>query len=284
MAQVSMAYFSQTGTTKIIADEICHGVLASGGRAFAAPMASALDGGFSDHEILGFGFPVYMFRPPFHVADFIQGLPDLSGKAFFLFVLYGTHPGSTAKVVRKMLLKKGARDLGVFYSTGEDLFAGYLKEKILFSHDCPKKGEKERARAFGASLLEKWAAKDFKPPADSNRASLPDLIERAGTHRFFARHLYRRMIAPDPDLCNGCGLCESLCPTGNITMEGGIPKLGTSCLLCLTCELRCPKGAFSSPFTSWVFAPAMKFNVWQGKRKNVPYKEVLWEKGRVKRL
>lgn len=53
-----------------------------------------------------------------------------------------------------------------------------------------------------------------------------------------------------------CGLCIKLCPTGNITEDGDEhPAWGRNCLLCLTCELKCPKDAITSPvscpFTSF---------------------------------
>lgn len=46
--------------------------------------------------------------------------------------------------------------------------------------------------------------------------------------------------------CNGCGVCWSGCPTGNITREGDRPRFGKSCAMCLKCVYRCPQKAITS--------------------------------------
>lgn len=43
--------------------------------------------------------------------------------------------------------------------------------------------------------------------------------------------------------CNSCGLCERVCPNGNITLEDGAPKFGENCTLCLGCMNVCPADA-----------------------------------------
>ena len=43
--------------------------------------------------------------------------------------------------------------------------------------------------------------------------------------------------------CNGCGLCEKLCPLNNITMVDGKPKWGGNCTQCMACICGCPKEA-----------------------------------------
>ncbi len=45
--------------------------------------------------------------------------------------------------------------------------------------------------------------------------------------------------------CNGCGLCEKLCPTNNIKLVGGKPVWGSNCYQCVSCLQYCPKHAIS---------------------------------------
>jgi len=285
MPSAALCYFSQTGTTRTIAEKIAEGLEQSGFSPSLYPMGETEPKALLSHDIIGIGLPVYMFRPPFHVLDFVKELPELSGKAFFVFVLYGSHPGSTATIIRNLLAKKGGRDLGLHYSHGDDLYAGYMKQGTLLSPDRPTPAEKESAAAFGRELPSRFNTPDYTPEKDTHTASLIDLIQRASCHRVLARHLYSRLFSVDKERCNGCGICATLCPTGNITLdENGRPTIGRECLLCLSCELRCPREALSSPFTSTLMAPVMAFNLWQARRSGVDHAPVHWAKGRVRRL
>lgn len=48
----------------------------------------------------------------------------------------------------------------------------------------------------------------------------------------------------DRDLCNGCELCVTACPTGTISLkEGTAAATGGDCISCGHCESVCPQGA-----------------------------------------
>jgi len=51
-------------------------------------------------------------------------------------------------------------------------------------------------------------------------------------------------IKIDRDLCSGCGLCVTVCPTGTISlMEGKAAASGRESISCGHCEAICPLGA-----------------------------------------
>jgi ferredoxin len=60
----------------------------------------------------------------------------------------------------------------------------------------------------------------------------------------------------DLDRCNGCGLCEQLCPTEAVEVINGRAAITRpdACTFCEVCESYCPTGAIGRPFTI-VFAP-----------------------------
>lgn len=43
--------------------------------------------------------------------------------------------------------------------------------------------------------------------------------------------------------CVSCGLCEKVCPVGNVRLNQGMPVWGTACTHCMACICRCPKEA-----------------------------------------
>ncbi|MEK6201835.1 MAG: 4Fe-4S binding protein, partial [Desulfobulbaceae bacterium] len=51
------------------------------------------------------------------------------------------------------------------------------------------------------------------------------------------------MLIIDKELCIGCGICESSCPFGAITVVDGCAVVGDGCTLCGTCVEACEPGA-----------------------------------------
>lgn len=48
----------------------------------------------------------------------------------------------------------------------------------------------------------------------------------------------------DKNVCIGCGACVGVCPTGAITMVGGVAQINYDvCIGCKMCENLCPVGA-----------------------------------------
>ena len=78
------------------------------------------------------------------------------------------------------------------------------------------------------------------------RRTKPFLIDRIFSfvgkiENFGARYFGKRIKIKEG--CNGCGWCSMNCPAGNIIIEGGSPKFGGECHLCLKCIYGCPKKA-----------------------------------------
>ena len=54
-----------------------------------------------------------------------------------------------------------------------------------------------------------------------------------------------KKIIIDASLCDGCGICMSVCPMGCLEMNEDKVVLGRDedCLICQTCEAECRRGA-----------------------------------------
>ena len=285
MTKSLIVYFSQGGTTTKVAESIAAGL---GGAThqvnlcnLKAEQPPTLDG----YDLLGIGLPVYIFRPPFKVMDYLNGLPELAGLPVFVFVLYGTYRGDAGSTVRRALAGKGGREAGFFCARGADYFLGYLKRGYLFSPDCPTAEELNAAEAFGREVAVRLAGQEYVKPNEDGPPSGIYRLERFLTNRWFVRHVYSRLFRVKAAKCTACGLCMKLCPTRNITEDReGRPQWGRDCLLCLYCEMKCPTEAIVSPVSWPIFYPFMAYNVRRASQdSSLDHARVTWSKGRVSR-
>ena len=133
MKKILIAYFSQGGTTLSIAEQILKGMNDKQCHVDLYDMTEAQPPDINDYDIIGIGSPVYIYRPPFIVTQFIKSLPKLKGLPFFIFLLYGMKPGTTGTQLRKALFLKGGKQIGYSKFKGADYFLGYLQRGVLFS-------------------------------------------------------------------------------------------------------------------------------------------------------
>jgi Pyruvate/2-oxoacid:ferredoxin oxidoreductase delta subunit/flavodoxin len=219
------------------------------------------------YDLLGVGSPVYYFRPAFNVLDYVRGLSDLGGRPAFSFLLHGTYPGDASNFVRRALARRGAREVGYFHCYGVDYFLGYLKQGYLFSPGHPAAEELAQAEAFGRQVAARVAGEAYHPPGADRSAGPVYRLERWVVSRWLVRNLYTRLFTVKRATCNACGLCMKLCPTRNIAADQeGRPVWGRECLACLTCELKCPREAITSPLSWPLMKPFMVYNVHRASR------------------
>jgi flavodoxin/NAD-dependent dihydropyrimidine dehydrogenase PreA subunit len=284
MRKVLVAWFSQRGTTSAVAERISAGLMAAGCEVARLEIGKGVTPDLAQFDAIGIGSPAYVYRPPFAVTDFVRTLPDLAGKPTFAFVLHGTWQGAAGNRIRRMLAAKNGRDIGYFHCFGADYFVGYLKRGYLFSPDSPTAEELEAAHRFGLSLPGRASqhapeVEPFDPPTGFWYA-----FERMLGSHLLARLVLGVTIHADGS-CDSCGVCVAACPTHNIELrEGKRPKWGRNCLLCVSCELKCPRDAVHSPYDWAVFKPLMSYNVRQALRGPFEVAKVSHSAGASKRI
>jgi len=262
MSKSLIVYFSQGGTTARVAESIAVGLRAVEWQADLFNLKDGQPPEAGGYDLFGIGSPVYYFRPPFNVMDYVKSLPDLSGRASFVFVMHGTYRGDTGTTLRRTLAHKGAREVGYLHCQGADYFLGYLKQGYFFSPSSPTAEELAQAETFGCEVAARLAGPPYTGPEEDRPPAAIYCLERFLVNRWLVRQMYSRLFTVDAKKCNACGLCMKLCPTGNITKDKKEhPIWGRNCLLCLTCELKCPKGAITSPVSWPLFTPFMIYNL-----------------------
>jgi len=286
MAKCLIMYFSQGGTTAQVAESIAAGLRREKYEVDLYDIKEDQQPDLSGYDLLGIGSPAYFFRPPFVVTDYLNNLPDLSGMPAFTFVLHGTYRFDTARSIRRVLARKGARDAGHFHCRGADFWLGYLKEGYLFSPDHPTPEELSQAEDFGSQVAGHVAGKPYSLTEEERPPTLVYRLERFFMNRWFVEQMYSRMFKVDKNKCTACGLCVKMCPRANISEDrDGYPVWGRNCLLCLTCEMKCPKDAISTPIGWPLIRSLMIYNVRHASRDpSLDYVRVNHSKGQTQRI
>lgn len=286
MAKSLIVYFSQGGTTTKVAESIATGLRREGYEVDLHNIKEEQQPDISGYNLLGIGSPVYFYRPPFIVTDYLNSLPDLGGLPTFTFVSHGTCRFDTGKSIRRVLARKGAREVGYFHCHGADFFLGYLKEGYLFSPDHPTPTELSLAEDFGSQVAGRVAGKPYSLTEEDRPPTLIYRLERFLLNRWFVEQVWSRLIRVDKKSCNACDLCMKICPCANICLDkDGYPVWGRNCLLCQTCELKCPEDAITTPISWPLFRPFMIYNVRRASRDpSLDYVRVTHSKGHTRRI
>lgn len=267
MSTCLIVYFSQGGRTRQIAEAVSKGLRAQGHTVALHDLKEGPPPDHARYDVLGIGCPAHYYRPAIIVSDYLETLPELSGKPVFTFVLHAAYLGDAGNAIRRALEEKGGKELGYARFRGAGHFLGYLKRGYQFSPTDPAPEAIAQAERFGGELsarLVGWAhvlAAHDPPPAAVYR------LERFLTGRFLIRHLYSRLFRVDEEKCSRCTRCMKACPTRNISEDpAGRRVWGRECILCFACEMNCPKGAISAPVTWSMFWPFMAYNTWSAAR------------------
>lgn len=290
MPRAAIIYFSLNGTTTRVANAIAAGLRSVG---YVVDLSNLRDGpppAISDCDLLGIGSPVYYYRLPFNVLDYLQTLPRLEGMPAFSFLVHGSHAFDAVNSLHHILVQRGTRNAGHFHCPGEAYFLGHLREGYLFSPNHPTPDELVGATAFGVDVARRAVEGELVEAKEQPKPPLVYRIERGMTSRWLVEQVYSRLFKVDPDRCNACGLCMDVCPTKNIERnKRGHPLWGRNCLYCLSCEMNCPQDAISSaisrPILRMLARPFLRYNVRHWAREaELDHIHVTHKHGRTERL
>ena len=173
----------------------------------------------------GYGLPVIVRR---FVKNAVFKTPYIAS-----FVTYGSSPGGTLGELRRLLRKKGA---GKLFFGNIPAVENYLAmfgppnlEKLKNRVSMQQKATEEAALC----VIERRENRvnTFRP-----FSAFVSLLFSLGIKIFYKRY---RLGAG----CNGCGICEKLCPVSAIVMKEGRPAFTGKCEHCQACVDICPARA-----------------------------------------
>ncbi len=285
-----IVYFSQGGANARVADAIATGLRGAGYHVDLWNLRNGRPPDPRDYQLFGVGSPVYYYHVPVNIAYYVERLPRLDRIDGFVFVVHGTRRIDTANWLRRKLARKGVREVGYFHCRGEAHVLPLLKEGYLFSPNHPSESELLEAKRFAESVAERVAGKPYaRPPYEPKPPSIYRL-EKSLASRWLIEHFYSRLFRVDASTCTSCGLCMEVCPTSNITKDArGRPQWDRRCLMCLSCEMKCPEEAIASalsrPFPGALLRPFFRYNAHRWVREgDLDYVRVLQRRGETRRV
>jgi flavodoxin/ferredoxin len=250
--------FSQTGNTRKIAECIREGIEGTGVPCDIQSLQETNAASLGNYDLIGIGSPVFYYKEPFHVRDFIRDLPSLEGRHWFVFCTHGNVIGDFFPSMRRLLTAKGALIIGYHNSYSDIAVPFYPRPSYTSGH--PDAFDLEEARAFGrevAARSPQIADKDSSLLPHSYPVSSERWALEAGrmTEEVLAQVMPKLRI--DSDTCIQCRECEENCPVQGIDIEADPPRIQDPCIYCWRCVNVCPTLSIGTDWTPLVaMAPA----------------------------
>jgi flavodoxin/ferredoxin len=232
--------FSQSGNTQKIAERIREGVVETTGQCDITALADVDASALKNYDLVGLGCPVFYCQEPFNVRDFIDDLPEMKNKHWFVFCTHGSIMGTTLVSMSERLMQKGALVAGHFDSYADGTLLFYPHPMYTSGH--PDAIDLEQAREFGKDVAERSRR---IAAGDKGLVSSPKPVDERWVRSAaqFSPENLEHMMKPfslDMDKCTRCGECEANCPVGGIDIEAEPPRLQEPCIYCYRCTIVCP--------------------------------------------
>lgn len=243
--RVIVIYFSQTGATRQVAEAIARGLEAGGAAVELADLLKTDPATVASYDVVGLGTPVFYYKEPVVVREFIAALPKANRQPAFTFITHGGNPVNTLRRLQKQLAARGHIVANSFSCTGYDTYPMFFRVFREWGH--PTGDELGLARDFGERLPSecRWLREERKFATPKYRFVggkyfLLSLLCQGG--------MMKKLFPPlkvREDLCTRCNTCARTCPTHAIVMSP-YPTVNDKCMWCYQCERLCPQQAFDT--------------------------------------
>ena len=178
-------------------------------------------------DVIGIIYPTFADGMPKLVYDFVATLKTVPDAYIFAITTCGGSSASANAELDTLLRRNG--NAGLSYAAVLSTVDNY----IIFGDSGARNADRTLKAADAA--LERIIAdliarkRTELPPAE------PRLLDFSAMGKEY-------IVS---DTCDGCGLCQKLCLTANITLVSGKPCFGDKCDFCLACLQWCPKQAIN---------------------------------------
>ncbi|MCK9309384.1 MAG: EFR1 family ferrodoxin [Candidatus Cloacimonetes bacterium] len=235
--KIGIYYFSGTGNTRFIAQEIQLGLSDGGSVCELIPIETITKRERTlepeKYDLVGIGFPVHAFDAPRIVYDFLEMLP-IAHIRCFLFKTAGDkflNGGSTRRVRMLLAHHNWKLEHESFFVMPSNIASKAKTDKI--------ESLVEAAKIHAAETVCEILSETKRILPDSSAQRMFSLMHHVENRGCKQGSRYWRTN----DKCVLCGSCVAECPTKNISIAKGKIVFGDSCILCLRCWWNCPTRA-----------------------------------------
>lgn len=260
--------FSQSGNTRKVAECIRDGVIDVTGQCDLVNLADVDTSSLTDYDLVGLGCPTQYYQAPLNVREFIEGLPELRDRQWFVFCTHGSVIANTFPSMGELLKEKGIIIIG-YHDTYADAKMPYLPYPTLTTGH-PDSLELEEARVFGREIAER-----SQRIAEGDTSLIPEpepvpekWVREAEMYNIELLEKINPHLSINMDKCTLCHACQDNCPVKGIDVEADPPRIQTPCIYCFFCWKVCPTLAIEA---DWDFIAAFAPEIY------IPYRRVLDE-------
>ncbi|MBN1438231.1 MAG: EFR1 family ferrodoxin [Anaerolineales bacterium] len=233
-------YFSGTGNSLHVAKELQKrfgsGELVPIVRELKKPSSA------STGEVVGFVFPIHNLTSPVPVRKFFECV-DLRSAKYLFAVATRECSDKVFLDIEKILAPQG-KSLDAWFSV--EMPCTYIPLFALPSKEAAAEMERKLKQKLD-EIMDAAVQRKIRRVKDDPLVFLLGHVLYPPITEFFFRVRFPEMVRSfyADSHCNGCGLCEKVCPSDRIRMRNGKPEWMESvdCMYCFACLHLCPKEA-----------------------------------------
>jgi len=251
--KVLIICFSQTGNTQKVAEHIQMGINEIADSYNLTSLDEVDIQSLDSYDLIGIGFPVFYYKEPFNISDFIDNLPMMKGKQWFAFCSHGSVLGTTLISVTERLEKKEIVVIGSHHTYADASLPFYPYPTVTTGH--PDEQDIQEAVEFGKSIatcslaVSKGNTDCIKKPTPVTEDWVPE--QAALLTREFMDQAFPR-LSINMETCTECGECEDACPIGGIDISSDPPRVQDPCIYCWNCAKICPTCSIETDWSGLV--------------------------------
>ena len=244
MDKVEIYYFSGTGNSFAVARDVAEKLNA---KLISVTSMMNQESIAIEADVIGFVFPIYDFKPPLTMENFIRKLKNIDSKYLFAVCTYGITTSQSLNYFNKVI-KSCSGHLSAGFAVGMPHNGIGSSATTTTQHERMFENWKNKLEEICEYIN---ARKEGKIESSSLSLSFfqPGVIRMVPSALKLLIHMLLRGVKSlaftSDKNCNGCGICENICPVNNIEVVSSKPIWSDHCAGCFACFHWCPKEAIS---------------------------------------